>query len=603
MSDRIWYLGIDFGTTGISAVLLNAATQQTYPLYWIESEQIELTATSSPLKKHFRLTPAVYLSIVEGEASQALALPHKPTSASWSVGPLAMKVAAATADRPDSGLFLHNLKPLLKLAIPYYCPDTEQWEPILQWSPAQQVSMGWVRQAMQALFTALSPLSPQVWLYSAAAGLDANGFQEASEGLGGVILGCPANWSDTYRFNLREAILGAKLVEYPEQVVFVEEAIATVLSELRDTAAGCQWRGSTLAINSGATFTELMLVNLPDNRQQLTHQDFKLRSFPYAGHAIDQDIISQLLLPQADELLLEEVNLPLENWPEAGEPSLEQRYRLQRELESSSLGRGLLQVARHVKQVLQHQDSYSFKISDSRYADRLWQLRRKDLEMQVFLPFMRRLNREFNALLSETGVATQGINQAMCTGGTASLGPIARWLRQKLPSAAIIQDTYPSDRSPGCSRVAYGLATLPFYPNIIELSRQQYSDYFLLRELLKVVPEQPTSAKKILQLLERQGINTRVCAKQILGFLEGRLPDGFIPTEGSFALLPSASQYNPDYLALSTASLFEKTEEETYSANSAECDRIRQYLNRILDSSTQKLEEPLTANFGLQTTK
>uniref|UniRef100_A0ACD5GSM0 Uncharacterized protein n=1 Tax=Desertifilum tharense IPPAS B-1220 TaxID=1781255 RepID=A0ACD5GSM0_9CYAN len=126
--------------------------------------------------------------------------------------------------------------------------------------------------------------------------------------------------------------------------------------------------------------------------------------------------------------------------PTPGEANLEQRYRLQRDLESTLLGRALLHLAGHVKQVLQHQDRYQCKLG----KDRTFHLRRKELEMQVFLPFMRRLNQEFNALLSETGVATQGIQQAMCTGGTASIGTITRWLRQKLPSAAIIQDTYPA---------------------------------------------------------------------------------------------------------------------------------------------------------------
>uniref|UniRef100_A0ACD5GST2 Uncharacterized protein n=1 Tax=Desertifilum tharense IPPAS B-1220 TaxID=1781255 RepID=A0ACD5GST2_9CYAN len=53
MSDRIWYVGIDFGTTGISAVLLNAATQLTYPLYWIESDQLGSTSTTPTLKNTF----------------------------------------------------------------------------------------------------------------------------------------------------------------------------------------------------------------------------------------------------------------------------------------------------------------------------------------------------------------------------------------------------------------------------------------------------------------------------------------------------------------------------------------------------------------------
>uniref|UniRef100_A0ACD5GSA8 Uncharacterized protein n=1 Tax=Desertifilum tharense IPPAS B-1220 TaxID=1781255 RepID=A0ACD5GSA8_9CYAN len=77
---------------------------------------------------------------------------------------------------------------------------------------------------------------------------------------------------------------------------------------------GYQWRGHTLAINSGATMTELVLVDLPNQHQKLTHPDFKLRSFAYGDQAIDQDIISQLFLPQAEETLCEDLNIPLESW-------------------------------------------------------------------------------------------------------------------------------------------------------------------------------------------------------------------------------------------------------------------------------------------------
>jgi hypothetical protein len=30
-----WYLGLDFGTTGLSAVLSNADSKETLPLYWL----------------------------------------------------------------------------------------------------------------------------------------------------------------------------------------------------------------------------------------------------------------------------------------------------------------------------------------------------------------------------------------------------------------------------------------------------------------------------------------------------------------------------------------------------------------------------------------
>ena len=134
-------------------------------------------------------------------------------------------------------------------------------------------------------------------LICGATGLETNVLKAALTQLEGVILGYPANWPDTYNFNLREAVLTAKLVARPEQIFFIEDAIAAVLSGLRNPHRP-QWKGGTLAVNAGATTTEMVMVNLPDHLQDLTYSDFSLRSVPYAGNVIDQDIICQLLHPQ-----------------------------------------------------------------------------------------------------------------------------------------------------------------------------------------------------------------------------------------------------------------------------------------------------------------
>ena len=59
---------------------------------------------------------------------------------------------------------------------------------------------------------------------------DQSSLDAALEDLQGVILGTPAYWSDAYRFNLREAVLGAGLVGDSSQIFVVEDAIATLLS-------------------------------------------------------------------------------------------------------------------------------------------------------------------------------------------------------------------------------------------------------------------------------------------------------------------------------------------------------------------------------------
>jgi hypothetical protein len=52
--------------------------------------------------------------------------------------------------------------------------------------------------------------------------------------------------------------------------------------------------------------------------------------------------------------------------------------------------------------------------------------------------------------------------------------------------------------------------------------------------------------KNGLQLLERQGVNTRTCEPRILRILEGKLPGGVVPAEEDFMLLGQESRQNPD---------------------------------------------------------
>jgi len=579
-----WYLGIDLGTTGISAVLLNYSTRSVYPIYWLE-----LGSEWSAHQKYFRLPSVAYISRGSGENDSVV------------VGPWALLEAEGST--AEQGILLQNIKPYLQVTILTIAPEKVDGKPAVQWSDGRQIPLSWVREAVQSLLETLSQVASedelneeetaadlsieeQKKIVIAAEGLEANGLQQAIGQLSGVILSSPANWSETYRFNLREAVLGAKLVRDPGQVLFLEDAIATLLGELRDTAAGSLWRGWTVVINSGASTTQLTLVDLPyDRSRQLQHEDFQLRSFDYGGNAIAQDIICQLLLSgdrETDRHLLDgEIKKPV-----PGDPDLPTRYRLQQRLQDSDWGRNLLEACKQIQQVLQGQNSFTLEL-----GNRQWVVKRRDLEMQVQLPFLRRLNREFNALLAETGVPVEAINQALCTGGAAAFPAIARWLRQKLPSAAIVQDTYPPKRSPVCSRVAYGLGTLPLFPQVLDLPRQQYNEYFLLLELLRYeFPDRPLSSEEILQLLERHGINTRVCQQQIMAFLEGNLPAGLVPRD--MVLLAPDEELNSYYHSLTENPLFDNEGDQIYRLNFTQRDRLRQHLDMIMANSYQTLEEP-----------
>ncbi|MEH2208512.1 MAG: hypothetical protein V7K53_31315 [Nostoc sp.] len=645
--ESVWYLGIDLGTTGISAALLNRSTFVVHPIYWSAEN---LPGTSS-FQQSFRLPTEVYLptaSVPHGENETIEA--HEQTAPAAVAQDKAPDRSAttpatprSTADPTKNNLYSAQLKPYLQVAIPYKS-ERQKWEPVLQLNEFSAGPLIWVVRSLSKLLLTLKSekTSTTPSLMAAAVGIGEQDFPQIINNIAGVICTCPSSWSEQYRFNVREALLTSKLIQHPQQVFFVEEAIASLLPEL-DAVNGEQVKlsdaqgnhpaktsehpivGNTLVINIGTTATEMLLVNLPETLQQLTYNDFMLHSFAYAGKGIEQDIICQLLLPPKsrqsrletpsdsktstsnpwqwqpsipglDQMRWQTLGLEELELPRVGEPDITARIRLQQRLESSLLGQAVLDAALALKLILQHQDSFTLELADQR-----WVLQRRDLESQVFIPFVRRLNRELNKLLVARGIPTEAINQAILTGGVACVGTVNRWLRQKLPSIKIIQDLYLGENgAPNCSRVAYGLAMLPLHPQILDIPRQQYTDYFLFTELLRLLPDRPLSFGEVIQLFEARGINTRICQQRLLAFLEGELPSGLIPSVTESTWLTQSSQENPDYQAIATAPLFEKQGSLTYRPNSQQLLSLRRYLDAIKASNQQSLEEPYTVNFALE---
>jgi hypothetical protein len=652
--ESVWYLGIDLGTTGISAALLNRSTFVVYPIYW----SAENPPGTTSFQQSFRLPTEVYLptasvphgdneSIETHEQTAPAAVAQDKVPDHSATNP---PTPRSTAERTTNNLYSAQLKPYLQVAIPYK-NKLQKWEPVLQLNEFSAGPLIWVVRSLSKLLLTLKSektcTTPS--LMAAAVGISEQNFPQIINNIAGVICTCPSNWSEQYRFNVREALLTSKLIQHPQQVFFVEEAIASLLPEL-DPANGEQVKlsdsqgshpaktsehpivGNTLVINIGTTATEMLLANVPENSLQLTYNDFMLHSFAYAGKGIEQDIICQLLLPPKsrqsrpetpsdacgglplrktittnpwqwqpsipglDQMRWQSLGLEELQLPRVGEPDITARIRLQQRLESSLLGQAVLDAALALKLILQHQDSFTLEL-----ADQQWILQRRDLESQVFIPFVRRLNRELNKLLVARGIPTEAINQAILTGGVACVGTVSRWLRQKLPSTKIIQDLYLGENgAPNCSRVAYGLAMLPLHPQMLDIPRQQYTDYFLFTELLRLLPDRSLSFGEVIQLFEGRGINTRTCQQRLLAFLEGELPSGLIPSVTDSTWLTQSSQENPDYQAIATAPLFEKQGSLTYRPNSQQLLSLRRYLDAIKGSNQQSLEEPYTVNFALE---
>jgi hypothetical protein len=461
-SEALWYLGLDFGTTGISAVLLNRSTCHLYPLYWTEP-------------------PAYLAEAKDAEPSQGL--PSEELRFR-----LPSVISLQTAD-PGAGQ-LRDFKPCLKLGIPYQNGD--RWEPQVQWSDTLRIPLIQITQALQILLASLMDSAQALEL------------EAALPSLAGVAIGCPAHWSEAYRFNLRQAVVEAGLVAEPEQVYCIEDSIAALLSTLnssdgreivlpqnsqRNTASEENSEGNMLVLVAGAMTTELAIVRVSGKSPNLAHEEFQIRSIPFAGQAITQDIICQLIYPRLheaighsrsfwpeepgelsaedfraeaiDRLIFQDLKLPT-----AGEPDLVLRTQLQQRLESCRSGQLLLEAAQYIKLILQQQSRCSLRLGNDQQV-----VLRQDLGSQVLLPYIQRLNRELNALLAEVELSVTDVNQVICTGGTASLGAIARWLRQKLPNATITQDTYrsvPNRCISSCSRIAYGLALLPLHPQLCD---------------------------------------------------------------------------------------------------------------------------------------
>ena len=625
-----WYLGIDFGSCGLSAALLDRTSRQLHPIYW-ETPQAESSAAGAS----FRIpTSALMQETAPGDPAQQV------TVKSVGLGPLTLL---------GRGEFLlQNFKLPLKVGIPYQREAAGMYEPLLQWSPSHAVSIALPLQAVRALLATLNPrkqgqkfgetaetldsamlaansaLLPVSNLLCRASGLTAETLDAALLDLQGVILGTPAGWGNAYRFNLREAVLGADLVASGSQIFVVEDAIATLLgavtpianstkalqaidSPLREEAApltlnASSFSGGTLILNAGAATVELALVELPSELQDLTRADFTCQSFAYGGNAFDQDIICQLLAK--NETWGMSIDLP-----RPGYPDLPNRYQLQQQLQGSDFGLQLLDAARQIKVILQHQESFVLDIGQQH-----WDVKRRDLESLVLVPFVQQLNRELNALLSRAGMSPAGIDQAICAGGMGSWAAIARWLRQKLPNAIVVQDRdlevdrhisqihyselnsvfQDTNVSGKSSLVACGLASLALYPQILDVPQQQYSDFFLLWELTQLLGCETLSFEEILQLLEGRGVNTRTCESRILEILAGKLPAGLLPEEEDFMLLAEESRQNPDWEAILAEPLFFEDVSRGYRLNIEHARVVREYLSKLACFSQQKLLEPAT---------
>ncbi len=540
--DDNWVLGIDFGSTAIRASLLNADTGRVYPLYLDDADEM-------PCK-------------IVWNADHSLD------------DPMTKDIRILTKRSQNTGLendevALVHFKQFLKLGLPYRGVST--WQPIIQWSDPNQVSLRWLIAALKNLLEQIQtranhPKLPDVGLILLLK-------------LSGVVFGYPTNWSDTYILNVREAVLKAGLVSQAEQVMAVDQAIAPVLSLLHDQKISQE---ITLLIDAGAVTTSLCLTKgLSDVKDR---SKLHIRSLDYAGLSISQDIVIELFYPHWQ--LITNPNRHLCNFdhlslPEIGASAPQQRILLQQYLLSFHLGQQMLELADRVK-VTFGEDVGLDSWNEELMGQPLLVLRR-ELENLILQPFIQRLNRELNTILSNAGILGEDVSQVLLLGSTMHIPLLSRWLSQKLPNAKI--DPLAT------SAVANGLAIAPLYPNLQDVARQQYSDYFLLQEICRLNLTQSINPNQLLQQLQMRGINIKVCRDRILSILQGDLPEGLFPwQEPESAIILEDPTLSHELFA---GRLFELETDGTYQPNVTKFQQLRVYLQAIIGNMSQTLNEPL----------
>ncbi len=542
--DDTWILGIDFGSVAVRASLLNANTNKVYPLSIDDCEELSC-----------QLAWATAQQIDDPIAANMRVITKKSRNLELETGEFA----------------INQFKQFLKVGLPYR--GVSAWQPIIQWSDQQQLNLRWLVGALKNLLEQIQtrashPKLPDLGLILLK--------------LSGVVFGYPDHWSDAYIHNVREAIVKAGLVKQPEQVLSVEQAIAPILSLLHSQKLANQ---ITLLMDAGALTTSICLVKGAINPQdRVEPSKLQVHSIDYAGNGINQDIVIHLFYPHWQLITNPHrhlCNLEHLSLPEVGAPSPELRIMLQQYLCGSEVGRQMLEFADRVKIAFSEDPSLD-QWNDELMGHPLLVMRR-ELENLILQPFIKRLNRELNSVLSNAGLLGEDVAQVLLLGSTMDMTSLSRWLSQKLPNAKIEQ--LPK------TAIADGLAVAPLYPQLYNVARQQYSDYFLLQEICRLNLTKSINPAQLLNQLKLRGVNIKACRDRILTILQGDLPDGLFPwQEPEQAVILEDPTLSSDLLA---GRLFELETDGTYQPNVVKFQQLRIYLQAIISNMSQSLNEPL----------
>jgi hypothetical protein len=349
-----------------------------------------------------------------------------------------------------------------RLPISSYSGEIE--DPIIRFHPLKiLLSQGegddtTIKTILANLLTSLIP-SRENSLTIKTTELPTSSLREALAQLAGIIINLPFTDAENYRHRWIDTLLSLNLVQNPAHIYFLPEVIAVLLAHLppETPSSPSATVTPTLVINSGAIATELGVVKLTSELQNLTHSDFSLSSLAYGGDAFDQDIFGHLIYPQ----WLAQLNPALPQFsammPSAGTANPQQRAELHQYLSNHPLGLSFLEAAKLAKLILQQQEAFT-----SELMNQTWSLHRQQLKEQIIMPFLQQIEPQIHILLSQQHLSPLEIEQIILSGGTTRAMDyvLSAWLSEQFPHAVILQNS-PSENF---NRTAMGLGRLPLFP-------------------------------------------------------------------------------------------------------------------------------------------
>ncbi len=651
-----WHLGLDLGTTALSAVVWDGDQDKTYPIFWRQP------TASGAIARTFQLAVALYGRPCPSTIERSRLHPTP------SLEPIALGRAALQRARQDhepvpadGPVLIQHLSSALQTGIPCrVAGDPWPREPQVQDGDRPPIPLSWVIEALAALLRSLREPTPAHPWPCGAVGLSDRALQQALNQLGHVLVGQPLAATEAYRFNLREAVLTAGLVADPAQVIFLDQPLAAALADVPSASPPPSHRlgawarsglpprrplvGSTLVIDGGASGVGLAILDgcavesgLDLRRDRPAYSAHK---FPWGGQACDVELVVQHF---AARLVDQFPDLPNLAHPPAFDPVLQGRSL--RVLLRNDAGRRSLAAIEQLRMQLQSPPPSSSPSSPQgplqqmtplrpptaiaapppvatfKLAGQTWTLDDGIWERMIVRPWLARFNQELNHLLCQSGCPTERITRIVWVGGFGPMPAVRDWLGQKFPGATwVYQPTRsrPDDRRPEhrppehrppdlSSAIAHGLARLPQFPALLASAEPPYSDYFLWVELLSALPtDQPLPEYHIRHILNERGVNVRACGDRLRALLRGKRPAGLVPPaphpaaiapDSRWAIAP-ISQVHPLYVALRSTPLLSQDAQGNYWLDGDMASQWRRYLGRLLVRSHQPFQEPCLPEFA-----